>query len=897
MRLLTWLSRNLLRVGSASSPARVGEVAQHPAAKLIPPELRPYLENYNISNIRYPPYQQGYPGLVPGEWFMRTYQKELLDRIEGSIGMPESEFKLYLEPVIVGFSELAHMLPASENHHHSGPGGLIRHCLEVAALTLDGCLTTQFDYDETPAQRSMRLRRWYVAGVIAGLLHDAGKPLSDITAMDFNGEHQWFYGADSLHEWATRFGLERYFLHWNAKRHGNHVQVSVSLVTDLVPRETRRWLLEGGHDIYEQMLDAIAGAGEGSLTKLVRWADCASVERDLKRGAREGSSGDTGVPVTRLVIDAMLRLISDGKWKVNEAGGRVWTTIEGVFVAWNYGAEEVVNLIVKDGMPIPRSADTLAATLINHDLIERAAGGDVYWLVTPHLMRKNGKAPALRCIKLSSPDILFPVSPVPPPVSVSLGKEGQQSDLIAPNDYRGASASAGEIAGVDQQGAVPAAQDGSAASAGAGAGAAKPARKKKSGGTTQQQSPLPGAASAGITLAPNPAASVAPAEAPASTVEPIPTPEAEPEQEGYDLLDQILSVMPDAQQTQPEEGGEENAAAEPEAPPPPALSLEEMLLGLTPYVPPQPQEVEAVPAAEEEPEPEPAAAAEPEVSMTGEGAPTAAQVILVADQPSDEPADEVQSEVVAIAVGMGRAEKISLSELMGIPSPNPQPSKPEPSAPEPVVVKVDTPAAPARGWVLPEEVATKLTTREQSLLRAQPALAPKLLQGIESGNGKVRNVYNKVFIGFRDSGFEESDLPAMLEAGWVWQDFLAEGDGLTRTLQLIYGFVFSQDISRIFVKLAGITDLYVPSEDDFSPQELDHLASCIPDLIGAATLENFAETPLWSITPGLLASIAEQKGIKPIMLENALYVLRDAIKQSVRKRIFIRALSEELKQK
>ncbi|SFL57324.1 TraI domain-containing protein, partial [Azotobacter beijerinckii] len=96
--------------------------APHPAERLIPPELRPYLENHNWRNLRYPPYQEGYPGKVTGEWLMRHYQRKLIDRIAGSIGLPKDEYQRYVEPILINFAELAHLLPASEHHHHAGPG-------------------------------------------------------------------------------------------------------------------------------------------------------------------------------------------------------------------------------------------------------------------------------------------------------------------------------------------------------------------------------------------------------------------------------------------------------------------------------------------------------------------------------------------------------------------------------------------------------------------------------------------------------------------------------------------------------------------------------------------------------------------------------------------------------
>lgn len=95
------------------------------------------------------------------------------------------------------------------------------------------------------------------------------------------------------------------------------------LVRGVIPDQARAWIRDDGHDIYEAMLDAISGTGAGPMTSLVRAADEASVKRDLLKGPRNTTGGATGVPVARLVTDAMLQLVENGTWKANIPGGRI----------------------------------------------------------------------------------------------------------------------------------------------------------------------------------------------------------------------------------------------------------------------------------------------------------------------------------------------------------------------------------------------------------------------------------------------------------------------------------------------------------------------------------------------------------------------------------------------
>lgn len=831
--------RGLLRQDAPELPPPGS--CEHPAAASIPPEFRRYMDSYAITNVRYPPYQEGYPGLISGEWFMRTYQSELLNRIEASVGLPHDEYQRYLEPVLVQFAELAHLLPASENHHHFGPGGLLRHSLEVANLAMDKCLSSAFDTREIPARRSLRRFRWNVAGIIAGLLHDAGKPLSDITAVDHTGEHRWNYGAETLHQWSTRLGIQRYFLLWNADRHGRHVEISVMLLGRLVPTATIEWLLEGGPDIQQAMVEAVAGSGKTVLAEAVRWADGRSVDREMRRGSRTGGGGDTGVPVPRLVLDAMQRLLSDGRWTVNVPGSRVWTTIDGIFIAWTQGAEEVVGLIAQDGMPIPRSPDTLAGVLQSHRLIEPPPTGELYWVVTPHPLMREGRGPALKCVKLADGEQLYPFTPIPPPVSVTIGREGHQQVLLAPNDPHAASTPAPEAVpaevpevAVDPLAAICGPLPGASEAQAEEAPRASTPAKRKQAAPPKMLPDLPAAASEGITLAPAPAAAEPAADA---------------------------TTLPEMEEAQPEEAEEAEA-----------FSLDEMLMGLTPHVPEPP----AAPA----PAPEAVATPEPPAAP----APAAAQSHFPLA-----PGEKIPLDVLLGKRKPNKAQKAALRLEVAPPPAPPKVAAVEPLRPEPA-----TPPAAAPGWVVPPEIAAQLTRREVLLLQQQPVLAQKLLQ-IEDNRLDARHVYNKIFLAFKSSAFSEEDVPALLAAGWVWQDILAEGDGIVRTLQRVRGVVLSGDYSRILTRLLGMEKRWiVPSTDDLTEAELDALPAIIDAVIAAAQLDGTTSIPLWFVTPAVLAKIAERHCMTSERLQFALLATRDAVHSAVRRRTYVRPVPEDL---
>ena len=136
---------------------------------------------------------------------------------------------------------------------------------------------------------------------------------------------------ESLHDWAGRNHVDRYFIRWREKRHKRHEQFSLLAVDRIIPVATREYLSESGPLIIEAMLEAISGTSVNQpVTKLMLRADQESVSRDLKQNRLNVDEFSYGVPVERYVFDAIRRLVKTGKWKVNEPGPRFGISSKGI---------------------------------------------------------------------------------------------------------------------------------------------------------------------------------------------------------------------------------------------------------------------------------------------------------------------------------------------------------------------------------------------------------------------------------------------------------------------------------------------------------------------------------------------------------------------------------------
>jgi hypothetical protein len=358
---------------------------------------------------RYPPFMKGLPA-APVEKILST-QAELINAIEQALALPDDLYRRIALPVIGRYAAYSHLLPASENHHHRGAGGLFRHGLEAAhwaTMASQGCL---FATHATPKERKLLEPRWRLAVCFAGLLHDIGKPVSDMAVVDLHGQHAWNPCDENLTDWADQNRIDRYFLRWRENRHKRHEQFSALVIERVLTRESRSYILEPGPDIMQAMLETIHGLDRGAKCyELVMEADRKSVERDLK-AHYHGLDSAMGMPVEKYLFDAMRRLIKSGQWTANDKGARIWRFKEGIHIVWRQAVKDIIGILAKDNVPgIPRDEDTLADILIERGLAipkAMANGGQFrYWRMQP-----DGMNATLFMLRLSSIELIYSGEP------------------------------------------------------------------------------------------------------------------------------------------------------------------------------------------------------------------------------------------------------------------------------------------------------------------------------------------------------------------------------------------------------------------------------------------------------------------------------------------------------
>jgi hypothetical protein len=403
--------------------ARDPEIPRLPVSP--PGKTRHGIDELMASIPRYPPFLEGLPVVKPGQ--LVATQAEMIDRIHQTLPISREEFAHYVMPVFLRFARYVQMLPASDAHHHRGAGGMFRHGIEVAyfaARSAEGEVFVRLD--RWASERKVLEPRYRVATCVAGLLHDLGKAVSNVSVMSIDGRHVWMPHSDPLYDWARHHKLKRYFLRWRPGEHNRHPRLGLNVVEHILDRSLKDWFNMGGAEINEDLLDAIAGieSPTNKVMKLVEAADRESTARDCKSWRQLSGTGESlGVPVSKHLVDAMRRLHKSGKWRVNGPNSRLWHVGSGrdstLFVVWPGGAEDILSILSEDRMPgIPRDPATLAEILVEDGVAEPFVDkdGERYstWRIAPEYFVSAGRGSVvLQAVRLRGTDTLMDFPPPP----------------------------------------------------------------------------------------------------------------------------------------------------------------------------------------------------------------------------------------------------------------------------------------------------------------------------------------------------------------------------------------------------------------------------------------------------------------------------------------------------
>ena len=297
-----------------------------------------------------------------------------------------------IEPAIARYLEFVQLMPASEAHHHAHVGGLAAHTIEVvsAALRLRNgtLLPSGRSAEEIDAQRDF----WTYATILAALLHDVGKPMTDlrIELIDRPGgaPRRWLpVTGDLLAAGAAEYRVG--FAPKAERDYGAHRRLPVVLMQRMVPASTMAFL---GREpsVVEQLMATLAGDGEGggALWTLVRQADQGSTSANLLHGPRNRFLTAAAVPLVEQLNRALRQLLADGRLPLNRDGAAGWVCGNAVWFVAKRLADTVREEILRgdpdagDSVPGPNKNDRLFDAWQDYAVLEcHPETGQAIWYV------------------------------------------------------------------------------------------------------------------------------------------------------------------------------------------------------------------------------------------------------------------------------------------------------------------------------------------------------------------------------------------------------------------------------------------------------------------------------------------------------------------------------------
>src|SRR5690606_27866216 len=201
-------------------------------------------------------------------------RQKLLEHIWQRTSLSRRQFATpYLAP-LERYAELVQQFPASENHHHAYPGGMLDHGLEIVAYALKLRQSYLLPAGVTPEAQAAQAEAWTAGTAYAALLHDIGK-----IAVDLHVEHA---DGSVWHPWHGPLRKPYRFRYRKEREYRLHSAATGLLYARLLDRDIFDWL-SGYPDLWAALLYVLAGQYEhaGTLGELVVQADQASVAQEL----------------------------------------------------------------------------------------------------------------------------------------------------------------------------------------------------------------------------------------------------------------------------------------------------------------------------------------------------------------------------------------------------------------------------------------------------------------------------------------------------------------------------------------------------------------------------------------------------------------------------------------
>ncbi|MDH4564492.1 MULTISPECIES: MobH family relaxase [unclassified Pseudomonas] len=302
-------------------------------------------------------------------------RQRLLEHIWQRTSLSRKQFaSLYLAP-LERYAELVQQLPASENHHHAYPGGMLDHGLEIVAYALKLRQSYLLPTGTTPEDQVVQAEAWTAATAYAALLHDLGKISVDLQVEYVDGStwHPWH--GPLTHPYRFRYRQDR--------EYRLHSAATGLLYRQVLDREILDWL-STYPPLWSALLYVLAGQYEyaGVLGELVVQADRASVAQALGGDPTRAMAAPKHA-LQRKLLDGLRYLIKE-ELKLNQPqASDGWLTQDALWLVSKTVSDKLRAHLLAQGIDgIPANNTAVFNVLQDHGILQPTADGKAIWRAT-----------------------------------------------------------------------------------------------------------------------------------------------------------------------------------------------------------------------------------------------------------------------------------------------------------------------------------------------------------------------------------------------------------------------------------------------------------------------------------------------------------------------------------
>lgn len=316
------------------------------------------------------------------------------------VGVQEQHFdNLYLSS-LYAFAEAVQLAPASESHHHAGPGGLLKHTLEVIHNALQLRKAYQLPRRGEPETIVAQEHAW-TFGVFAGaLLHDAGKVMSRsplLISLSDGTERPWNPHDRQLADIAP----VSYRIGFRDAPYRAHNRYALTLFSVILPSIARGWLTNYPH-ILSQLVAYLWGDEfeSGDIGEIVVKADRASTAQNLGGNPDTLRFPDAKASTAEQLVSGLRQLLGEQDIKLNQNGGMGWIHNDFAYFVCKPLAEKLQGYLASQGVTgIPTDTTRIYDVLQEGGFALSTVEGQAIWNVS---VQGDGYQHSFTCLKFEA---------------------------------------------------------------------------------------------------------------------------------------------------------------------------------------------------------------------------------------------------------------------------------------------------------------------------------------------------------------------------------------------------------------------------------------------------------------------------------------------------------------